>query len=107
MPFNLPLLLLFLIVGGVLVKTSRAVAVALAIAGFVCSSYVVVVYMFWALEGKRGANYFAGLEKAQSSAPVLAQFRKVFPGAQVNYRYFDATGALVLRPTSICTVAMS
>jgi hypothetical protein len=76
-----------------LAKISRAVAVVVAIAGLLGVAYALTVYILWALEGRRGRNYFAGLADAQSSAPVLRQFCNLFPKAQVTYTCFDGSDA--------------
>jgi hypothetical protein len=39
-------------------------------------------------ESKKGEAYFAGLRDAQGSAPVVQQFLRLFPAAQIRYRWF-------------------
>ena len=43
------------------------------------------------IEGFKGSRRSAALDAARPSAPYLADFARLFPGAKVNYTYFDGT----------------
>ena len=43
-------------------------------------------------EGEKGKARFAALDAVRDSAPYVSEFIRLFPRAQVNYRYFTGTG---------------
>ena len=43
-------------------------------------------------EGEKGKARFAALDAVRDSAPYVSDFVRLFPGAEVNYRYFTGTG---------------
>jgi|GEM_PF-1878552 len=45
-----------------------------------------------AQEAEKGDQYFSALDAARPSAPYVSDFVRLFPAAQVNYRYFTGTG---------------
>jgi hypothetical protein len=45
----------------------------------------------WWAEAQKGKNYFAGLDAARPAAPYVSDFVRIFPNAQVRYRYFTAS----------------
>jgi len=42
-------------------------------------------------EGEKGKARFAALDAVRDSAPYVSDFVRLFPGAEVNYRYFTST----------------
>src|SRR5215510_4643252 len=44
-----------------------------------------------AREGEKGKVRFAALDAVRDSAPFVSEFVRLFPGAEVNYRYFGST----------------
>src|ERR1700686_20951 len=42
-------------------------------------------------EGEKGKARFAALDAVRYSAPYVSEFVHLFPGAEVNYRYFTST----------------
>jgi hypothetical protein len=64
---------------------SAAVLIALAVA---CCPFLWLG--FWAMAAQKGKNYFSGLDAARPSAPYVSDFVRLFPDAQVHYRYFTA-----------------
>jgi hypothetical protein len=43
-----------------------------------------------AREGQKGKERFASLDAVRDSAPYVPEFVRLFPGAEVNYRYFSS-----------------
>ena len=43
-----------------------------------------------AREGEKGKARFAVLDAVRDSAPFVSEFVRLFPGADVNYRYFTS-----------------
>jgi hypothetical protein len=41
-------------------------------------------------EGEKGKARFAALDAVRDSAPYVSEFVRLFPGAEVNYRYFTS-----------------
>ena len=44
-----------------------------------------------AREGQKGKERFAALDAVRASAPYVSEFVRLFPKAEVNYRYFTST----------------
>jgi hypothetical protein len=44
-----------------------------------------------AREAEKGKARFAALDAVRDSAPYVSEFVRLFPGAEVNYRYFTST----------------
>jgi len=44
-----------------------------------------------AREGEKGKARFTALDAVRDSAPYVSEFVRLFPGAEVNYRYFTNT----------------
>ena len=45
-----------------------------------------------AQEAEKGKEYFSALDAARPSAPYVSEFLRLFPRAEVKYRYFTGTG---------------
>ena len=44
-----------------------------------------------ARESEKGKARFAALDAVRDSAPFVSEFVRLFPGAEMNYRYFTST----------------
>ena len=56
------------------------------------SEQVAQSFALLAREGRKGEALFAALDAARASAPYVSEFVRLFPKADVNYRYFAGTG---------------
>jgi len=69
------------------------IIISCVVVGAVCLYGIgsVGYYCLFTHEAFEGKERFKALDTARSSAPYLSDFLRLFPSAQVNYRYFTRT----------------
>ena len=89
-------------------RPSGVVLIGLA-SPFIAYGTAVLVVWAWivVVEGPQGWRYCRTLDAARSEAPYIPDFVRLFPEAEVRYRYFARGLGRAMTSTSFCTNATS